>query len=139
MNKKITYSKLLPIVTGAVFIFTLLYCLLFGSDYSSTILVTALTASAGAFTGTCVWYMKKAQSENMYKLKIALFDHEYNNELDYLEKVIVLKQKYNVSDLEINEIKANSIIDDLKDDAFRSINGSIDSLMEDANTPTEMY
>lgn len=125
-----TYSKKLPIVTGAIFIFTLIFCLLSGGDY--TVRMTAITTTASAFTGTIIWYLKKAQVENTYKLDMSSYKEKAKVELDHLENLIRIKKEYEINDTEIDEMYFKSDLDDMTREAFQKIRTNVDTAQADA-------
>lgn len=137
------YSKLLPILTGMLFGITLGFSILEGlsvTDYSggSTIFVTALTVSGGVFGSSIIWYMKKAQVENIFKVKSTLYKIISHEQIKYAEEMLRLQEEYNVSKDKIRSLDLDSQLDDLKQSAMMDMNGSIEQAMSDATTPTQI-
>ena len=137
------YSKLLPILTGILFGITLAFSILEGfnvTDYSgsSTIFVTALTVSGGVFGSSIIWYMKKAQVENIFKVKSTLYKTISDEQIRYAEEMLRLQQEYEVSQDKIRSLDMDSQLDDLKLSAMMDMSGTIDQAMSDATSPTEI-
>ena len=87
-----TYSKKLPIVTGIIFIFVVIFCLLHPSNYeSATVYVTAITASGGVFAGNVIYYNKKSMVENVAKIDMSCYSKKAKIELDTLERKLQLQ------------------------------------------------
>ena len=140
MNKKISYSKILPVITGSIFVFVIVFSLL--TPYMTydlgTVCVTAITASAGCFTGTCVWYMKKAQAENAYKLQMAVYKEQARLELENLEKRFEIKQKFGVSKDDIDMQRMDSQLDDMTLDSFESVKSTVNMAADEANSSIDV-
>lgn len=107
------YSKLLPILTGLFFGVTLGFSILEGlsvTDYGggSTIFVTALTVSGGVFGSSIIWYMKKAQVENVFKVKSTLYKTISEEQIRYAEEMLRLQEEYKVSQDKIRSLDMDS-------------------------------
>lgn len=139
-ERKVQYSKLLPIITGIIFIF----CLIVGfmTDFSTIVdvsfYVTAITVSGSTFGTTIVFYTKKAQTENNVKLKTEMYRVASKERLKYNEQMMKLKKKYSISDEEISEIELESPMDEFESAALSSIDDIIGEAEADANTPIEL-
>lgn len=140
MDKKVTYSKVLPIVTGVIFIAVIILCFTMPmADYTQgTVYVTALTASAGCFTGVCVWYMKKAQSENAYKLQMSMYREQAKLELENLEKRLEIERKFNITKEQIDLQRMDSQLDDMTQDSFMDVQNCVDMAKSEADSSVEM-
>lgn len=137
------YSKILPILTGILFGVTLIVSILVGAqitDYNggSTIFVTALTVSGGVFGSSIIWYMKKAQVENVFKVKSTLYKTISREQINYAEEMLRLQEEYKISKDEIRTLDLDSQLDDLKMSAIMDMTGSLDQAMSDATAPTEI-
>lgn len=139
MDKKRTYSKALPIVTGIIFIAVLISSFMATSDsYSaSEIYVTAITSSAACFTGSVIWYMKKAQRENVYKLQTELYKTQARLELENLEKRLQLEQKYHVTRDELDRQRMDSQLDDMAQSTLMNAQSFLEEEKTDVNTAPE--
>lgn len=124
-------SKLLIALSQLVFIsFTIIgFIGTFKSTSDSitdtTVFVTAITISGCAFTLANKHYYKKAQAENLVKIQATTYKQIMDIRLNYNEKMLQLKQKYNVSNEEIQEIESESPIDDISEETLNGINGTI--------------
>ena len=133
------YSKVLPIITGLLFGVTLVFSMLNGlSGGNSTIFITALTVSGGVFGSSIIWYMKKAQVENVFKVKSTLYKTISREQIHYAEEMLKLQEEYGVSKDKIRNLDMDSQLDDLKMSAIMDMTGSLDQAMSDATSPTEI-
>ena len=139
-EKKLQYSKIIPIATGLLFCACLYTA--FNVDYSTvldvSVYVTALTISGSGFISSIIWYLKKSQAENVFKLKIELYKQASRERLHYNEQMIVLKNKYFLSDEELVEIENESPMDDFEESALSDVTMSTDEAMNDATSPVEL-
>lgn len=124
MRDKLQYSKILPIVTGIIFVAVLFKGLNinFETITDTAIFATAITVSGGIFGSTLKHYMNKSQAENVYKLKLGLYKDASKEHYKYNEKMYELKNKYGL---------VKTIEDDLDDVILRSFE---DSALSDAET-----
>ena len=109
-EKKFQYSKLLPIITGIIFIGCLYHVFSVNLEnyVDLTVMATCVTVSGGIFGSTILGYVKKAQSENNVKLKIELYKTASRERLKYNEQMMILKKKYEFSDEQIMELENES-------------------------------
>ena len=138
--KKIQYSKLLPIITVVIFVVCLYkgYTADFSTMLDVSFYVTAITLSGGVF-GTClVGYLKKSQSENAVKLKTELYKVASQERLHYNEQMMILKNKYMLSDEELSDIEADSPMDDFATNALSDVETFIDETQADADESIEL-
>lgn len=71
-------------------------------------------------------YMRKALRENIYKLDIASLKEKEKLDLHYMERVLQLQRKYSVSDEEIENIQANTDLDEAYDECFQHLRSNIE-------------
>lgn len=139
-KQKIQYSKLLPVFTGIIFIACIFRA--FTVDFTNyvdlTVYATSITVSGGIFGSTVIWYMKKAQVENNVKLKIELYKVVFQEQINYKEKMLILKNKYMLSEEEMVEMENDYSIMNLDDNVLSSIEGTIDQYQNDAESPVEI-
>ena len=139
-KKKMQYSKLLPIFTGIIFVCCLLRA--FTVDFSNyvdlTVYATSITVSGGIFGSTVIWYMKKAQVENNVKLKIELYKVAFQEQLKYKEQMLIIKNKYMLSEEEFMDMENDSPIMNLDGTIFSSIEETIDVSQNDAESAIEI-
>ena len=139
-KQKMQYSKLLPVFTGIVFV-----CCLFRAftvDFSNyvdlTVYATSITVSGGIWGTTVVGYMKKAQVENNVKLKIELYRVAFQEQLKYKEQMLIIKNKYLLSEEEFMDMEDDSPIMDLEGTIFSSIEETINVSQSDAESAIEI-
>ena len=139
-KKYFQYSKLLPIITGIIFVGCLCYAFTINlQNYVDlTVIATSITVSGGIFGSTILGYVKKAQSENNVKLKIELYKIASEERLKYNEKMMILKKKYEFSDEQIMELENDSPMDDYETEALSSVENIINMAESDAESPVEM-
>ena len=139
-EKKLQYSKLLPIVTFVIFVVCLYkgYTADFSTMLDTSFYVTAITLSGGIFGSSIVWYMKKSQSENTVKLKTELYKVASQERLHYNEQMIIMKNKYMLSDEEMMEIENDSPMDDFETNALSDIEATINDAQSDADSSVEL-
>lgn len=138
MKNKFQFSKLLPVFTGLIFFICVYYA--FHIDYSSVVdtavYCTALTISGGIFGTTIVWYLKKSQAENTYKIKIGLYQEVNRQEILYNKTMCILKNKYSLTDEDVMNLE-NSSLALMKGEAFNDVSGHVNQVMDDATQTIE--
>lgn len=139
-NKKIQYSKLLPLFTGIIFACCLLK--VFTMDFSNyvdlTAYATAITVSGSIFGTTIVWYMKKAQVENNVKLKIELYKTAFQEQLKYKEQMFIIKNKYLLNNEEFAEMEMDNPLSGLGEEIYASIEDTINTSQCEAESTVEI-
>lgn len=98
------------------------------------VFVTAITISGTSFTYAVKNYYKKSGSENLVKIQATTYKQIMDIRLNYNEKMLQLKQKYNVSNEEISDIENESPIDDISENLLMGINNSMESKLNDINS-----
>lgn len=142
-KKKFQYSKILPLITFALFCGCVIKC--FSMDISSAYDLTmhaAIITSSGALCLTSVvWYLKNSQAEKVAKIQADTYRIISEERYKYNEKMLALKQQYKfVSedvDGDIEEIEDGSPLDELESSALDSLNSFIDSAMSEAISSIE--
>lgn len=140
MGHKFQYSKIWPIITGILF----LVCLVIGfkadltSVLDTSVYVTSITVSGAIFGSTLVWYCKKSQSENVYKLKVGLYKEVSKERLKFNERMMELKKEYSMSDDDVMNIENQSDMDEMMDESLSSAKTSLDTDMDNATTDPEI-
>lgn len=95
MKQKLEFSKLIIYITGAIFIISLLYCMIFYTVAMVTTqliewtpVVSILPVTGGMFTTAIGFYYTKAQRENNIKLRkdVIKYKYELMNELGVLQR-----------------------------------------------------
>ena len=143
-QKKFTYSKIIVLITGLIFI----ACISFSaylyisekitSVYDATALVTMITVSGSIFGSNLCWYSKKAASENQYKFRMSLFSDSAKVRLDYNEKMMQLMKKYGLTENDINKIDESGDIDEMMNSALNNVIDELDTQQNDSDSPNEM-
>lgn len=137
--KRFQFSKLLPLLTGIIF-FVVVYST-FHIDYSSVVdtavYCTALTISGGIFGTTIVWYLKKSQAENTYKIKVGLYQEVNKQQILYSKAMCMLKDKYKLTDEDVAELESSSL-SMMTNEALNDVRGHVDMVMDDAVQTVEM-
>lgn len=135
MNKRFQYSKILPLITCAIFcICAYLSCTM----DNETIAISLISSSGTIFLTAVVWYLKNSQAEKVANIRANTYKIISEEKLKYNEKMIELKVKYELSDIDIDEIESNSPLSDLENDALNNMNESIDNAMNDAVSPIDI-
>lgn len=135
MDKRLQYSKILPIVTGLIFIAVLIKGLSIDLDTmtDTAVFVTAITVSGGIFGATLKYYMNKSQAENVYKLKLGLYKEASKEHYKYNEKMYELKYRFKQIkefDDELDDIIARNFEDSALSDAEMSLNDQMNNASE---------
>ena len=136
-EKKYQFCKCIVILTGILFILTLSYCLhlIKNASLDLTLGVTAITTTGAMFSSTVIWYMKKAQAENVIKWRMAYTEAAARIELEVYEKKMRLKKELEIeSDPDIDD---DSVIEDIYTDAVEDDTNYLISQFEDATSSQE--
>lgn len=138
-NKKFQYSKILPLITFALFCGCVTKC--FSVDistaYDLSIYATIITSSGALCLTSVVWYLKNSQAEKVARIKSETYKVISEERFKYNEKMLELNRRYKYTEEEIWNIENNSPLDELEQDALNSLNASVDNAMEEATTPIE--
>ena len=143
-EKKLTYSKLIVLITAIIFVVCLLlsfYAFLTSTvdtAIDTTVLVTAITVSGSIFGSNLCWYSKKAAGENNYKLRIALYKDSTETRLKYNEEMMKLMKEYDISEEDIEKINDSADIDDMMDNALNDTVNNLDENRDDCSSLNEM-
>lgn len=135
-QKKCQFCKCIVILTGIVFILTLIYCLYLiqNSALDLTLGITAITTTGALFSSTVIWYMKKAQAENVIKWRMTYTEAAARIEYETYEKKMRLKKELNMQDeTEFEE----SVLDEMYTDAVHNDNAYFDSQFDEATSSQE--
>lgn len=143
-HKTMTWSKWIVVFTG--FLFTLciafvMYMYIAGkidTAYDTTAIVSCITVSGSIFGSNLCWYSKKAASENHYKLRMGLYSDATRIRLEYNEQMMILKQKYNMTEDDIREINESGDIDEMMDGAMNDVVSDLDTYRDDAECPNQI-
>lgn len=140
LEKKFTYSKIQVLITGIIFLSSVLfvaYLYISGKitdAFDTTAIVTIITVSGAIFGSNLCWYSKKAASENQYKLRMSLFADSAKVRLDYNEKMMVLMKKYNMSQADIDRINESGNSDDFMESSIQDVVTGLDAAKDIADS-----
>lgn len=132
-NNKFQYSKMLPIATGLLFIAITIPCFIFPID--SSIAMTTIGITGSVFGSSIIFYLRKAQTENSYKIRLSLYQEATKQRLFYNSNMMKLRKKYELDDYLVQEIENQN---NLMDDAFENLNSETNRALDDATTPIEL-
>ena len=140
LEKKFTYSKIQVLITGIIFLSSVLfvaYLYISGKitdAFDTTAIVTIITVSGAIFGSNLCWYSKKAASENQYKLRMSLFADSAKVRLDYNEKMMLLMKKYNMSQEDIDRINESGDSDDFMESSIQDVVTGLDTAKDIADS-----
>lgn len=141
-DKPVTFSKGIPVVTGSLFIITLLVCVFLSNFnknvYDTTVMVTAISVTGAIFGSSLIWYFKKAGSENQYKLRMSMYEDVVNQRLYFTEEMLKLRIKYGASEEDIAMIDDEGEIDDLMEETFQNMNNKMNQEQDELETPNDI-
>lgn len=128
-------SKVLCYVSGVVFIATLSRCLSadLAALYDTAVYVTAISVTGAVFGSTLVWYAKKAQAENVSRIRIEHVKETARVEWELWRKKAQLQKKLGL-DGSVNDMEEFHVDDELdaavaKDGEY--LDGQMDSCAAD--------
>lgn len=137
---KFQYSKLIVIISLAIFIWCLYkgFNMDFATVVDTTFYVAAITTSGTISATAIVWYLKKSQTENSYKLKSNFYKIASQERINYNKEMLELQKKYNVTQDDINEIEGVSYMDELEQEALDDVKNSLDSSINESTSTVEI-
>lgn len=137
---KVQYSKILPVICFIVFISCI--AKVFMTDMSSVMDVSVyatLITVTGGMTATCInCYLKKAGSENAFKLRMGLYEESVKQRLFFNEEMLKMKIKYNATDEDIAELDENGEIDEFMSEALSSTTEVVDTAQNGSDELTDI-
>ena len=140
LEKKFTYSKIQVLITGIIFLSSVLfvaYLYISGKitdAFDTTAIVTIITVSGAIFGSNLCWYSKKAASENQYKLRMSLFADSAKVRLDYNEKMMILMKKYNMNQEDVDRINESGDSDDFMESSIQDVVTGLDTAKDIADS-----
>lgn len=128
-------SKVLCYVSGVVFITTLVRCLSVDLNalYDTAVYVTAISVTGAVFGSTLVWYAKKAQAENVSKIKIEHVKETAKVEWDLWQKKAKLQKRLDLDETadDMEEFHADEELDAAVSDDGEYLDGQMDGCTAD--------
>lgn len=134
---KIEYSKILATVSLLLFVCTLIYgyitmtYLILNNNttlFDLAFFGTAITITGSVFMTTTKHYYSKAGLQNTCHIRNNSYGQIMNVRLQYIEEVLKLKEKYNVTDNEIDEIENDSPFVELSDSFLNGTSLKLDEV-----------
>ena len=137
---KFQFSKLIIITLCILFVICLYNGLMINTEnyIDLTVIATSITVTGGLFGSGVIWYLKKSQSENNVKLKIEMYKVVSRERVKYNAKMMILKKKLEISDIDIMEIENDSPMVEFENQALSSINDVISAAENEADTLVEL-
>lgn len=143
-DKKVTWSKGMLLCSTLIFISVigLVFWLYISGNiqnmYDVTLLATVVTVTGGIFGSNLVWYSKKAGSENQYKLRMGMYEESAKVRLDYNERMMQMKMKYNMTEDDIIEIDSTGDMDEFMDSALSNTTAGLDEAQLEFDSPNTL-
>lgn len=140
-DKKVTWSKGMLLCSTLIFISVigLVFWLYISGNiqnmYDVTLLATVVTVTGGIFGSNLVWYSKKAGSENQYKLRMAMYEESAKVRLDFNEKMMQMKKKYDMTEDDIIDIDSSGDMDEFMDAASSNVTAGLDEAQTEFDSP----
>lgn len=150
MKKKIEYSKILATASLLLFLCTLIYgyvimtYLIMGDTttlFDLAFFGTAITITGGVFMTTTKHYYSKSGLQNTCYIRNNVYEQIMKVRLQYIEEVLKLQNKYNVTEMEISDIEANSPFVELSESFLSGTSMKLDEVqsLNEAEPEGEVY
>lgn len=136
-KKKIEYSKIISTASLLLFLCTLIYgnaimtYLILNSIatlFDLTFFITAITITGAVFMTTAKHYYSKSGLQNTCHIRNGVYKQIMKVRLQYIEEVLKLQEKYDVSEEEISEIEMNSPFVELSDSFLSGTSMKLDEV-----------
>jgi len=143
-DKKVTFSKILLVVTGVIFVAVGIFvAYMYGSGkianaYDTTAIVTLITVTGTIFASNLCWYSKKSASENHYKLRMSLYEESANVRYDFNEKMAKLMKEYKLTQYDVDDIENKSNCDEFMNDALTNTVMELDTLQSMSDSENQI-
>ena len=143
-EKKVTWSKGILLCSCLIFIsvVVLVFWLYISGNiknmYDVTLLATLVTVTGGIFGSNLVWYSKKAGSENQYKLRMGMYEESARVRLDYNEKMMQMKRKYEMNEDDIVELDSSGNMDEFMEAALSNTITGLDETQMEFDSPNTL-
>ena len=132
-NKNVTFSKVLLIVTGLIFVAVGIFV---GYIYTSGKIANGydtaalITVSGTIFASCLCWYSKKSASENHYKLRMSLYKESAEVRYDFNKRMVELMKENDLTQEDIDEIESKGDCDEFMTDALTNTVTELDTLRD---------
>ena len=134
------YSRMLPVLTGAVFIYVLWKSFHINIEdfVDASIYVTAITSSAAIWGSSIIWYSKKRLSENAFLLRMQLYKESSKQRLWFNRKMVELMEEYRLDENDMMRLNEFGEIDDMMNNAMNDVIQVVDTSQSEADQPNEL-
>ena len=134
------YSRMLPVLTGAVFIYVLWKAFHINIEdfVDASIYVTAITSSAAIWGSSIIWYSKKRLSENAFLLRMQLYKESSKQRLWFNRKMVELMEEYILDENDMMRLNEFGEIDDMMNNAMNDVIQVVDTSQSEADQPNEL-
>jgi len=125
------FSKKMAVASFVPFIFCILlatFLIVMGYEYNETILVAMFSATGGIAATTNVFYLRKSQTENVYKVKMSLYRDAADVNLEYMKKKMELQNEYG----DLSGVEEESPVTEMMTEALTDVKSSVDIEMSEA-------
>ena len=130
--KKPQFSKIIVFIASILFILTLAHAT-FSREYQDTATtITEVTTTGTVFLTVCVWYYKKAATENTAKIRIEHAKEVADIEYTYFEKRARLQKELELTDYDMGRLDDVSQLDDMAREAISEDSNYISNQFENA-------
>lgn len=141
-EKWFQFSKLIVLVSGVIFIGTLVICISkdLSSLYDSSMYLGAITVTGGVFGSAIVWYEKKSQAENVAKIQLQHIKDLSEIEFNVYERKVRLQKELHIlgqPDIPMDPEGVSHVDEALEAVINRSLT-HLDTSMEEATSAPEM-
>lgn len=110
-----------------------------GYDYiNASVSVSIISISGGIFGSSIIWYLKKAQVENSFKLRCMQFEKASEQRLKFIEGTLELQKKYNITSQEIQEIECQSPIDEMEEESLCNLKQTVEQYEMEGHEPVQI-
>lgn len=141
VNKHFQFSKIIIIIMLIIFVYTLYQVVHFqfntDSFVDTAVFCTSLTVVGGILGTAIIQYFKKSATENIPKIQTSLYKDTMDIRLEYNEKMMELKHKYNMTNDDIYEIENQSQIDEISDNVLNNAVSELDTRSSEAHTDVD--
>lgn len=148
--KKFEFSKLVAIASLLLFVATLIYgytvmtCLIVNDTatlFDLAFFTSAITVTGGVFMTTAKHYYSKSGLQNTCHIRNNAYKQIMKVRLQFIEEILKLQEKYNISDMEINEIESNSPFVEISESFLGGTSMKLDEVqsLNEAEPEGEVY
>lgn len=134
--KKIEFSKLIIVVAAILFAATLIHCFT-NPALDTGAMATEIAVTGGLFSTSVVAYYNKSKLENVHKLRMSQYEKVAGIEYKYYEKKMRLKKELGLTESDIQEVYASSVLDDYVQEALNMDNSFLEEKMTEASANEE--